>query len=166
MVTWLRARKRYKKIVGLGICYSAYTFALAQRHKRLFDALMCDSCWVSLATIAQALARDPYLMIDPQFGSNWLVRALMGWWPCNLVLSRLINWLVPDRSALEPIGQVGIPVLFVHGQQDLLVPADLLVKELDNRAFVYELVLLAGRHAINYKEPAYKRVCEGFIDRL
>src|SRR3989338_973729 len=58
VLDFLQQKKQYKNIVGLGQCYSCFTFIMAQykrqKHKKLnFTKLILDSCWLSLFDFAK-----------------------------------------------------------------------------------------------------------------
>jgi pimeloyl-ACP methyl ester carboxylesterase len=119
-------RKNYKNTFGIGLCYSAVTFAKAQAVcPNSFDKLIFDGSWPMLKELTQKFCKDPKLFLDPQRGSTtgrlfgripplrWLFR-IIGEWLFGMKFDKGIN-------ALESFAKLNVPVLFFHSTRDLLI---------------------------------------------
>lgn len=172
VVNYATKQKVYNKVIGLGECYSCFHFAKVQSDaiKKYgsgpFTHLILDSCWHSLRNFAERICYDPLLPVSPQDGGapraiKWITdsRLFKG-----LVLGTVFA-LMNDISIERYIADVGIPVLFVHGQNDLFVPPKHFEKiwnatNKENRA----AFLTPYRHSDNLgNKKLYRYIAEQFV---
>jgi hypothetical protein len=122
----LQQRNGYQQIVGLGECYSGFTFSKAQglreiEGEKLFDKLILDSCLVSLENYVRSLIIDPVLMYDSLKGG--LPKYLK---PCTKLfcaaLNKPINYLYHDDQGpvevIRYLPHITVPILFIRGTND------------------------------------------------
>ncbi len=119
--------KRFKKVIGMGLCYSAVLFAKVQAEcteNEGFSHLVLDSCMTTLKSIGECMATDPYLMAPAHEGGapTWL-KAITG--------SRIMKGLIAgafccarDINVAKDLKSCTCPILFIHGQKDYMVPED------------------------------------------
>ncbi len=122
--------KNFQKVVGLGVCYSNFLFAKiqsddAKKDRGPFTHLILDSCWYSLKSFAKSIATDPYLPTSPQYGGapSWLkalTNSRVGLYIATNIVFRCIN----DISIEKALNTLDCPVLFIHGQEDIMVPME------------------------------------------
>ena len=172
IVNYLRTEPTlsYKKIIGLGTCYSAFTFASAQAHAQesttpLFDKLIFDSIFDSLLTNALSTTADPSLSCNNDTGflpdwAKWIFRTLRA--------RRLLTWIIPDVSIIPHLSKITAttPILFIHGLNDLLVPIEAFRTIWDKVHAAPSVALITPySHVRNmkYNWPIYKTVCDCFI---
>jgi len=162
----------YTNIIGLGACYSAFTFTAAQadylskKSRPLFDKLIIDSMFDSLLTLALSVAADPSLQCNNDTGClpdwlKWIFRTLRPDW--------LLKRIVPEVSMIPHLQAISdtTPILFIHGQKDLLIP-------IERFRFIWNTVhkdksvafVTPYSHVRNmrYNWNVYKAVCDCFIN--
>ncbi len=107
--SFITKQKNYKKIIGLGTCYSAALFILAQvqhqlRYKTpLFTHLICDSMWLCI--------NDLICRMNKQY--PFLTSSLIS----------LFSSLMPEYCTDKYLALLSkTPILFIHGSNDQLVP--------------------------------------------
>ena len=129
VIDFLARHKKYEKVVGLGECYSNFLFAKIQADdvqksgKGPFTHLILDSCWLSFKSFAHSISRDPFLPCSPQQGgAPWILKKLTN---CPLVkwpVMKIIFAFLDNVSIEKHLAHLNIPVLFIHGMRDLMVP--------------------------------------------
>jgi len=173
VVNFVRQKKEYRQVVGLGVCYSCFTFLKAQsiaesENNKLFDKLILDSCWYSIEAFLPQIVKDPYLPVSPQYGGapNWLKRIL----GCKLITNSLLfvtGMFAADINVTEYLGSVSIAKLFFHGKEDLMVPLELFKKKIFSLASAGEknyAIMTPYEHADNIQNKAmYYSLCNDFI---
>ncbi len=119
----------YKEVVALCECYSTFTFAEAQfeeqeRERRLFTKLIFDSCWFSFKEFAKSLSRDPWIPINPQTGGcpQCIKTFLQKSYVRKPLLSLIFLWLPEVTIEKYLHGITNTPILFIHGNNDVMVP--------------------------------------------
>jgi len=124
-------KKSYKKVVGLGVCYSNFLFAKIQADEVLaggkgpFTHLVLDSCWYSLKSFAESIATDPYLPTSPQYGgAPALLKVLTQSCIGKYIATKLAFSLLSNPCVGDYLGLIDCPVLFIHGLEDIMVPQD------------------------------------------
>lgn len=70
-----KLEKKYRQVIGLGMCYSSYTFSKAQAEAEsnqeiLFDKLIFDSSWYSARAVGDKIAEDPFLSWNFAYGGT------------------------------------------------------------------------------------------------
>ncbi len=128
IVDMMRTRKKYSNIIGLGTCYSALTFLDAQQAAakagfHLFDRMIFDSCPLSIADIARNVGIDPTLIANPRLSRlpAWvkqLVRGTRVPW----LFERITGFVLPSSTTKLLSILPEIPILFIHGRKDQLIP--------------------------------------------
>ncbi len=131
LLNYIHNKKVYTHVIGLGQCYSAYTFTLAQlkaqEYRQLgFTKLILDSTWLSLKSFLKQIAADPWLPAYPQHGGGErLIKKILRISWIHKSLHSIACGLTSDANILEPISLLtNIPILFLHGKRDLIVPID------------------------------------------
>lgn len=174
IVSHVKARKKYKKVVGLGICYSTMMFAkTASHHPELFDKLILDGAWLDLKQTAETISKDVGKLGRPQKHS-----ALANIWPFNTTwfqstLLTAAEWLLNVRfntiSMLDYLPHLDdrLDVLFFHGKKDALVPS----KQFEviwhaTSCPKKTAVVTSNEHVWNHlkSKEYYKEICELFIN--
>ena len=172
VVHYATKRKHYKKVVGLGECYSCFHFAKLQSDAiekygfGPFTHLVLDSCWYSLRDFAERICYDPLLPINPQNGgAPKVIRWLTDSSPFKYIILGLAFCFMSNVSIKHYISSVGIPILFVHGKNDLFVPGKHFDKiwnsaNKNNRA----VFLTPFKHSDNLgAKKLYRYVAEQFV---
>jgi hypothetical protein len=174
VVQFGRSLKEYKKVVGLGVCYSAYQFLAAQAEStkkqiHVFDKLIIDSCPLSTAEIQKEVLRNVSLMFNPSQDAEpgWLQRV----WSMTRIPD-MLAWLGANFAdySTEPlcshIGQ--IPVLCIQGRADRLVPMDSFERIWASIQTPHKMALITpSSHVMNIRNQAiYKIVCDQFIESI
>lgn len=125
------SQKKYTQVVGLGVCYSGLILVkTAALFPNMFHKLILDGTWFSLQDAVEIIARDPGLIFRPQahsgLANNWLVR--QRWFQRGIMslAQRLFNVNFDTVSVLDyaPNLPEDMQVLFIHGKEDVLIPAD------------------------------------------
>ena len=168
-------RKKYDKVVGLGICYSTLNFVkVAAKYPNLFDQLILDGTWFSLQDAAEILVRDPGMLARPQvhthLANNWLVNQR---WFQRGILAFAQRFLSVEFSTISildyaPYLSEDLELLFFHGKKDVLIPKELF-------EIVWHAVpcrhktgiITSNEHVWNHlkQKEFYKEACELFIDK-
>ncbi len=172
VVDYLRARKKYKRVIGLGQCYSAITFIHAQEDAvinsySLFDKIICDSPPSSISDLFSSVMKDPMLPFNSKKGGfPSFIRKF-------LINDRLINACKlgfkitnTDFSLDKALGALAAtPMLFFHSKQDKLVPFDTFKKVWDAKSGEKALCLTPYYHVEHRNNPGiYTVVCKAFIE--
>ena len=169
-----RQMKHYEKVVGLGVCYSAYTFLAAQVAAqrggvRLFDALILDSCPASLTDIAERILSNLTLITDPrQAGEPGYLQALWRLTHVPQVLAKLVTFFEGYSSLSLCSELVDLPVLFIHGSTDRLVPMTSFEQIWDSLRSKKKMAFITpNEHVMNIEyQTDYKIMCDRFISTL
>lgn len=172
VVNFALKRKKYSVVIGLGECYSCFHLArfqsdsIKKKGSGPFTHLILDSCWYSLRHFAERICYDPFLPAKPQEGGapriiSWLTDNRLF---KNIVLGSVFA-LMTDISIGPFISSVGIPVLFVHGLNDLFVPQNHFDKIWQSTNQEKRAVLLTPyRHSNNLgNKDLYRFIGESFI---
>ncbi len=172
VLSFVKNRKAYSKVVGLGECYSNFLFAKVQSDniKKYghgpFTHLIFDSCWHSLRLFAERICFDPYLPVSPQKGgAPWLLKAITD--------SRMVKWstlwfifsFMNDISIEPYLSSLHTPVLFVHGLNDLFVPQEHFNKIWDaTHPHERAVFFTPYRHSGNlHNKELYRYISEQFV---
>ncbi len=174
VVNHFKNLKKYDQVVGIGECYSAFTFVISQsveqRNGRvLFDKLILDSCWYSLNGFLDQLILDPWLTVDPQDGgASKFVKKIVKNTGLYFAASALLRQITPDFCIKKYLSNLkNVPVLFIHGRKDKLIPVH---KEFDK---VWNSAKHVQKAAIftpfchvesSRKMGSYAHLCELFIE--
>jgi len=129
VVHFIKNKKEYKKIIGLGQCYSCFHLLKLQTDMKKktgggpFSHLILDSCWYSLYAFAKSICRDPYLPFHPQTGGAPVILKWISdnWFIKNISLAFAFLF-ISNISVAPYISKLDIPTLFIHGQNDKCVP--------------------------------------------
>jgi esterase/lipase len=135
IMQYIKSNYQYEKIVGIGICFGGYTLAKAQAKaekigRSIFDALIVDGCWLSMENTIDKLCSDPYLLINPQKGSqSFIAKILFGSTLIQEIVKKLIEYLlVVDLKKLDATNWLGdlkkTPIFFIHSKPDLVISWD------------------------------------------
>lgn len=170
-------QKQYKQVIGLGICFGAFVFAKAQgiaeqHHKKLFDKLILDGCWLSLNNVKQKLFNDPWLIMNPQSGgSSKITRSIskQSWFQCTLswCMSKLfhVEDIEIDLRTYSPF--ITVPILFFYGKDDLLIGRNEFEEIWQTTGSQQKIALITNNpHVHNHlrSKELYSLICELFIE--
>jgi hypothetical protein len=174
VVDFVRQQKKYDDVIGLGTCYSSYTFLKAQEQAiedkvPFFTKLILDSCFFSLYTLFETNSRDPYF--TPTEKTGWARRTLHNMLQKEFVHSVITNimyWITPHISSVSSLQKINaIPLLFIHGKDESIVKPEHF-EELWKAAANIEsaAVLTPFEHVrnINNNKAAYTYIVNTFIN--
>ncbi|HBS48083.1 MAG: hypothetical protein UR14_C0008G0056 [candidate division TM6 bacterium GW2011_GWE2_31_21] len=169
-----RERNRtYKERIALGECYSNFVFVKSQvlsqqQGNAIFTKLILDSCWLSLKDFVDSICFDPYLPCSPQEGGTplWIKRILTLKW-IHAPISKIARLLTPQISISPYLAQLeNIPVLFIHGTNDLMVPRKHFDKIWEDTATHQKAAFITPHaHSDNFKKESrhlYKYLVKTF----
>ena len=168
---YFKHRKDYREVVGLGICYSNAIFIMAHTQKpekQYFTKLICDSCWFSIKDLAESITRDPMLPINPAVGGcpNFIKKILHA----KLIRKSILtigNFIIPEYCLKPYLNSLNtLPILFIHGTEDLLVPMDVFWKiwhNVDNCPKFAFITPFAHSSSL-FSESLYSSFCQNFIN--
>lgn len=172
VVAYARGLGTYKKIIGLGQCYSGFVFVLAQADatqagRKLFDKLILDSCFYSVNDLLKSFLNDPYLAVNSKKGGfpDLLRKALISNHAIGFVdfCFKMTGKHFPLTQSLKKINQT--PVLFIHGKQDKLVPPGSFKKLWKAAPADKCHISTPFYHVEQIKHPGlYAYACRSFID--
>lgn len=169
VVRWGRARKQYEQIIGLGLCYSAYMFLAAQVESKkqgavLFDALILDSCPVTIADVLLKFSNNPLLIVRPRQTHDPLLFRVLSWTYIPYMLAKFVGLFLP-YSAISLCVELGqFPLMFIHGSADRLVPLADFNRLWDSVPSKNKVALITpSAHVMNIENNViYKLVCDQF----
>lgn len=169
-------KKRYKSVIGLGICYGAFIIAKAQaiaqaNNLPAFDKIVLDGCWTSLNEFARKVKCDPQIINDPQRGgASCEVKYIFS---KEIVSASIINWVerylkinFNDADLTKIIGQIKCPALFFYGKNDLTIERNQF-EALWSLTTANKLgIITSNPHVRNHlqSKEIYKLVAELFIE--
>lgn len=173
VVNYLKKEKSIKEIYGLGICYSALIFLKAQAitSETLFNKLILDGTWISVIDFMTKLSKDIKLIDNPQYGgySNYYPNNKKWFQNFIMYLSKTLfkHVSLEDISVsryLENITKT--PLLYIHGQKDLMVTMDEFSEIWDYSKTTKTAWITNNRHVRNHlkDKELYKFICESFIE--
>ncbi len=169
VVRHFKEQKQYREVIGLGLCYSNYTFAEAQARSKLFTKLIFDSSWTSLNEFIRHICLDPWLPYSPQEGGSpeWLKNILKASF-VHSCLTSIIDVCCPTISVLPVLNKLNAtPILFIHGTGDLLVdyPNNFTALWQAATADYKAAFITPSRHSDNMDpDPTlYHTICDAFI---
>lgn len=163
-----QSRTNYTHIVGIGLCYSCYTFLKAHTQRPLFTHLILDSCWPTLDAFMENLIKDPWLSRNPQQGGTpSFFKQILTNPMIHFCLKKFCSLLLPGtESTLILLKEITIPVLFIYGKNDQLVNANnfyLLWKATQTR-FKAAYINPSQHTNTAYLNPRlYKQICTLFF---
>lgn len=172
VLNFVAKRKSYKSIIGLGQCYSCFLLAKIQsnaikkKEAAQFTHLILDSSWYSLRRFAESYFAE---IIKPKNRKVGNMRQVAGWVADNPLFKAIVfggAFIFASNVSIAPyIATVDVPVLFVHGRNDPVVPKKDFKKiwdaaNRDNRV----LLSTPYAHANNLgNKPLFKAVCDAFV---
>jgi len=176
VIETLTKNKKYKKIIGLGICFGAFIFvkaeAIAQeKNIKLFDKLILDGCWLSLDLAKEKIFNDPYLIISPQHGGapDYLKSIFK-----NKTFKNSLQWCVENAcnirfshiSLENYLKEIKIPVLLFQGKNDLMISRDEFEEIWNNLSTDKVAIITSNPHVHNHlrSKELYKLVSDLFIE--
>jgi pimeloyl-ACP methyl ester carboxylesterase len=165
-------RKTYKKVYGLGICYSAPIFIkTAVVRPGIFDKLVVDGGWIS---IAQTVERFTSVVID-EISHRWWGKLLpvKAEWFYNFLseVGKFFGGLDQEKISYDftpYLRQLKIPIFMIHSANDRVVPNEefeLFWNFLGSEKKVAMLTM--GGHISNHlkHKEVYAHTVEAFFDR-
>lgn len=176
VLNFLQSKKKYKEIVGLGQCYSCYTFLRTQYIQEKipdsirFTKLLLDSCWPSLFSFTRSLQYDPLLAMNPQeSGTHETVKKFLALPGVRNLISEVLFLFIPDISIKKYLEKISCPMLFFHGGNDLLIPYETtflpMFVELVPEEQALAVIMPAGHVSLSMSHrDFYKKVCDLFIE--
>ena len=172
----LTKNKKYKKIIGLGICFGAFIFVKAEaiakeKNLKLFDKLILDGCWLSLDLAKEKIFNDPYLIISPQYGGapDYLKSIFQ-----NKIFRNSLEWCVESVCSIKfahislekYLKEVKIPILIFQGKNDLMISRNEFEEIWNNLETEKIAIITSNPHVHNHlrSKELYKLVCDIFIE--
>lgn len=173
VVKGFRALKNYEQVYGVSVCYGSFLFLKAEAVcPGLFDRIVVDGCWDTLARLISKLRHDLRLLCKPQTGGwkeywisqqPWFQSSLL--WAARNIWALNIDHDVRLSDYLPLIKQT--PVLFFYGKNDLMVYRDEFEDLWNSLQVSYRVAIITSNpHVMNqYKQKElYKYVCETFFE--
>ena len=126
VVRVMRQEKKYTKVIGIGICYSALIFVkTAALYPDLFTHLILDGCWLSLKNFTEKLTLDLKRLCSPQRGgwqNFWLTRQQWGREAIINGSEFLFDLNFKSVSILDFLPSLtDIRILYFHSKDDLVI---------------------------------------------
>lgn len=172
VVSHLRALGKYKKVIGLALCYSAVTFIVTQEdalrnNYTLFDKIICDSSPTSVSDLFTSVLKDPLLPANSKKGGfpSLLRKAIIPDTFINICEwgFKVTNTDFPLNKLLESLNKT--PILFFHSKNDKLVPFKKFKKLWQAKHGEKVLCLTPAYHIEHHKLAGiYATIGRGFID--
>jgi len=175
VLKFIKNKKKYKEVIGLGQCYSCYTFLRAQyiQEKTLdpacFSKLILDSSWASIFSFTKTLQYDPMLAVNPQnSGTSEIIKSGLALPGVRHAISGFFYMGLPEISVKKYLKKVMCPMLFLHGSDDLLIPYETgflpMFTEFVSEERALAVIMPTGHVNLstNHKE-FYRVVCNLFI---
>ncbi|MCB9493135.1 MAG: hypothetical protein H6679_02570 [Epsilonproteobacteria bacterium] len=153
VVNYAKSKKEYQQVIGLGKCYSATAFIMAEQKAqeaggRLFDKLILDSTWLSLRGFMKSIYKKSSIFATPFLG--------------------FASLFVPKVGVERHIPYIqGVPTLFIHGSGDSLVPLDHFKRIWQSAVNLSQKAVLVTPHEhVEHlsNTPFYKNVIDQFIN--
>lgn len=170
VIDGMKQRKKYTKIFGLGICYSAFIFLkAASLKKHLFDKLIIDGCWVSLPLIIEKIRKDPKLLCNPQRGGWSKHSILSSVWIQDIFMWIAINILGISLHHISLLDYVHTleetEVLFFHAKDDLMIDKSEFEAIWNSITIPKLAVITSNTHVRNHfaQKELYRLICELFF---
>jgi pimeloyl-ACP methyl ester carboxylesterase len=174
LVSTLRqnASGRYKKVIGLGFCYSSLIFGKAAvQFPGLFDKLIVDGSITSLKKVFMRMQKNPLMLAHLRaggIGPSWLQNSTFFYSMLTTLQKHLFNRAFDSELVnAQNLSKLTIPVMFVHGHQDVMV-SDKEFEKLWSTATSCEKVafLTNNRHLINHlkDKELYHHITTCFIE--
>lgn len=176
VVSHCKEQKTYKKIYGIGLCFSSYIFSkAAAQNPGLFDKLVLDSSLHSPRELADRITESPQLLFDPQ--RNQWSTILSGDIDGNEFTTLAHDFFkqifskttIVDKTTGDYLSQIkNTPILFFHGKRDQMTPYDVdFIKnwnsiEQEKAAIIFDSTTHLTNN-IKYKE-IYKTICDLFFE--
>ena len=174
VVDHFKNQKKYNQVIGLGLCYSAVLFAkVAYERPDLFTKLILDGCWLSIDNLIDKYLKHGRRMLPflqtPEY-LNWalLDREWFKYFAVHMVAKKIFGLQFDQShlSILDYLPSLNIPILFVHGAQDIFTTPEefeIIWEVLKNENKVAWITQNA--HARNHllQPELYKLICELFI---
>lgn len=192
VVRYLKSKKNYKKVFGIGLCFSSYTFSkLAAKKQGLFSKLILDSSINSVQKLVDTVIESPELIIDPQKGN---VPGLETLSQDSTILSNTRSFkrsvamtakklitkpiskalkagfskvAIPQTTTTQYLSRARCPVLLIHGSDDLLTdPINHFYKNIGAKSVVAGFLFKNGRHLTNHikHKEAYTMLAKLFFE--
>lgn len=177
-VKHIEDKKDYKNITGVGLCYSGLVYVIAQAiqsryDQRLFDKLIIDSSYYSTKGVAESVTKDPILCCENKHGGtpNCLqsIFSVLFTMPVTCLGSCCLGNKFEYLSMSQYLPIINIPIMFIHGKKDLLVPYDPFFKKMYkaacNTAFRCALIT-ENPHVLHHfkSKEAYAYLAKLFIE--
>lgn len=174
LVTTLRqnAAGRYTKVIGLGFCYSSLIFGKAAvQFPDLFDKLIVDGSITSLKKVFMRMQKKPLMLAHLRaggIGPSWLQDSTFFYSMLTTLQKHLFRGAFDsDLVNVSNLSKLTIPVMFVHGHQDVMVSDSEFEKLWTATGSSEKAALLTNnRHLINHlkDKELYHYVTTHFIE--
>jgi len=175
---YLRNNKDYESLTGIGLCYSGLVYTIAQaqalkKGKRLFDKLAIDSGYYSTDWVADRVTTDPILCCENKHGGTpdflQSIFSVIFTIPVNCMGNCCLGDQFEQLSIEQYLPSIKIPIMFIHGKNDLLVPFNPLFEQMYNAAYNAEYrcaLITQNEHVLNHlkSKEAYSHLIQKFIE--
>ena len=174
VVNTVKNEKKYNHIFGLGTCYSSIILAkAAATQPGMFEKLILDSCPYSIKTLVKKYVEDPKLLFTQGRKGGWESK-----WPFRAKWIQKITLWVAEKlcrikfskykiEAYDYLTHLDIPILFIHGTNDALVPFNLFEKLWNSLPNKQKVALVTPyEHVFHHMrdKKQYKLICDLFFE--
>ena len=178
VVASVTSAKKYKKVIGLGICFGGFVMIKAQaiakqNGQKLFDKLILDGAWESLKVFVEKIYENPALILNPQSGRAskrlqliFFSKVIKTWTQNYLQKMSGVNF--DEINLAGSMKEIDIPILFFYGKNDLTISRNEFEKVFFNLACPQKAALITSNpHVYNHlkSKEFYKAACEIFIEK-
>jgi hypothetical protein len=170
VVNYFKKKNKYKKVYGLGVCFSAYVFAkVICKRPDLFDKLILDGVWLSVERVVRTIAKNPSLICsseNPRSPVAYLTRR--DWF--QSVSVNMLEWLawtkIKTPSMVSYLSELKCPVLFFQCLNDCYCSNDEFLKIWDGIKGEKTACFTKNSHGRNHvKQPkVYKEIANKFFE--
>lgn len=141
LISLARANNKYTAVIGLGMCYSGFTFCAAQVKSivdghALFDKLIVDSSVNSILDKSIKFLSDPWMILDhkkggaPQFVQYCMsTRPVV--WTIGFLGYLFLGSPCSELTMADYISKIKQPLLFIRAAEDKLVSYESFRKQFD-----------------------------------
>ena len=155
-----RKRLRGLPLYGFGISMGAAALIEAESRKKMFDALILQSCF---ETLRQQIKRMyPFFRMP-------LMEHFIYAPPVTYLVRKWYNYDIGRLKPLKSIKKITTPLFFIHAQDDAFIPVEAYYKlRSAARNIVHEWIPKTGRHSeiLEIHPEEYPHQCSLFFKKL
>jgi len=180
-ISFAKNQKEYSSISGLGVCYGALILAKTQglfdktnsNKTKLFDNLILDGCWLSLASFKAKIISNPVLIFNPQKGnaSPFVRKMFQNHWFVNCIENMLYNLSkirFDELNVTDYLSEITTSkILMFYGKNDLTISRNEFEEIWASITQAPKLaVITSNEHVWNHlkQKELYKLICKLHLD--